>query len=118
VAFTYDFGAAARVNFNIAGARRTAFRDISDSGVIAGYFSDAGGEHGFVGSAASYQTFNFGDVNSTFLEGINNAGWLVGASNNADGTSFGFVLTPVPEPNTLVLAVAGLGLILRRWRAH
>ncbi len=47
------------------------------------------------------------------VQGINNAGQIVGYGDNPSGETRAFVLTPVPEPSTLVLAACGaVGLLL------
>ena len=51
--------------------------------------------------------------------GINNAGQIVG-SGFINGKERAYLITPVPEPETYALMVAGLGLLgfmLRRRRA-
>lgn len=50
---------------------------------------------------------------SSYADGINNAGQIVGDGTLADGTQHGFVLTlsAVPEPSTFVLLGLGLRLI-------
>lgn len=43
---------------------------------------------------------------------INNNGWIVGdAYNSMTGVQHAYLLTPVPEPSTYVMALAGLGLL-------
>lgn len=42
--------------------------------------------------------------------GINNRGWLVGQGVLADGRSHAFLAIPVPEPGTMALMLAGLGI--------
>ena len=43
---------------------------------------------------------------------INDNGWIVGiASNTITGVTHAFLLTPVPEPETYALFMAGLGLM-------
>lgn len=114
--FTYDVSTGQLSPANISGVSRTSFRDISSDGTIAGFYTDALGSHGFMGSISSYQTFDFGAGGSTILEGINDARWLVGSANDEDGRGFGVLLAPVPEPSTWALMLAGASLIalLRR----
>jgi probable HAF family extracellular repeat protein len=43
---------------------------------------------------------------------INDNGWIVGiASNTITGVTHAFLLTPVPEPETYAMFMAGLGLM-------
>lgn len=44
--------------------------------------------------------------------GINDNGWIVGnAYNSKLGVSYGYLLAPVPEPETYAMMLAGLGLL-------
>ena len=44
--------------------------------------------------------------------GINDNGWIVGDAVNVNsGVTHAFLLTPVPEPETYAMLLAGLGLI-------
>jgi len=108
----------------------TRARGITDSGRIVGFISNAQGNHGFVGSLAGLPASgqNITDVElldvpsswarpgyvitSTFAQGINNAGVIVGAwseclatvaadplgdcGDPANGRSHGFIATPIP----------------------
>jgi probable HAF family extracellular repeat protein len=48
----------------------------------------------------------------TSANGINDNGWIVGAAQNSiTGQTHAFLLTPVPEPETYAMLLAGLGLI-------
>jgi probable HAF family extracellular repeat protein len=48
--------------------------------------------------------------------GINDNGWIVGYGRNPAGQSHAFLLRPVPEPSTAVLATAGaLVLLASAW---
>lgn len=118
-AFIYDLTTGIRVDQNLPGVTRTAYRDINDAGQLAGYVS-ANGLYGFTGSPASFQTFSYGSINNTLLEGINNAGWLAGVFSLDDGSSQAILLTPVPEPSVWLLSLAGFAMVgwqVRRRRA-
>lgn len=107
--FLYDIATDTRTDVVLAGAGvvRTALRSIDDDGVLAGWFIDATGQHGFVGSATSYEQIDYAGAESTVVEGSNNARWLVGTWFAGD-TSRGFVAVPVPVPGSLPLVLAGL----------
>ena len=47
-----------------------------------------------------------------YAQGINDNGWIVGnAHNSITGLDHAFLLTPVPEPETYAMFLAGLGLM-------
>jgi uncharacterized membrane protein len=119
--FMYDIGTGTRTEVSLAGATRTALRSIDDAGTLAGFFTDATGIHGFVGSPTSFEQIDFTGAVSTFVEGSNNAGWLVGQWLDADGGAHGFIAMQVPEPGSLglmLVALAALGWVVRRRPAH
>ncbi len=95
----------------IAGAFRTALRPIADDGALAGWFRDGTGQHGFVGSVSSYEQIDIAGASDTFVEGSNNARFLVGQYFNADGSTHAFIATPVATPGTLALLALGLGAL-------
>jgi probable HAF family extracellular repeat protein len=99
---------------------------INTSGQIVGY-SDltAGGSsyHAFVYNSRGGMT----DLNSLISAGsgwdlqdataINDSGWIVGVGVNSAGATDGFLLTPTPEPSTLVLlGIGGISLFTFAWR--
>ena len=48
----------------------------------------------------------------TEARGINDKGWIVGtAYNSKSGVNQAFLLTPIPEPETYAIFLAGLGLM-------
>lgn len=109
--FTWDIATGTRTDYVLAGAVRTAFRSIDDAGTLAGWFIDAGGAtHGFVGTVASFEQVDFPGADSTFVEGSNNAGVLVGNYFVGD-TSHAFVTTNLPSLllQTLAANVVGVG---------
>ncbi|MFT7772611.1 PEP-CTERM sorting domain-containing protein [Roseateles sp.] len=113
--FIFDLATGVRVNQTLPGTERSVFRDINDAGLVAGFVTLDQTSLGFAGTPASFQTFAYGS--NTLLEGINNAGWLVGSYVVAEGQSQAFLLTPVPEPAVLALWLLGLtavGLRVRR----
>jgi probable HAF family extracellular repeat protein len=52
----------------------------------------------------------------TYGGAINDAGQIVGQGRNPNGFSHAFLLTPVPEPTTLMLPLLWAGLLIRRNR--
>lgn len=115
--FVYDIVTATRTDVEVAGVLRTALRSIDDAGTLAGWFQDAAGTHGFIGSIASFEQIDYPGAVITFVEGSNNAGVIVGQFGNAAGNFSAFIGTPVPEPGTLGLlgiGLLGLGVLRRR----
>lgn len=119
--FTFDIATSTRTNYGPAGDR---YRDINDDGLIAGWRSARQGGAvaivGSPGSPGSFEEFTVAGALSTFAEGINYAGWVVGSYDLADFTTHAFIARPVPEPDSWALMVAGMvavGAVARRRRA-
>ena len=96
---------------------------INDGGQIVGYTETPSGYGGFY----AYHAFidsdgTMTDLNSLIAansgwtlinaEGINNSGQIVGYGTNPSGQTDAFLLTPVPEPATDALSVAGAAMLL------
>ena len=96
-------------------------RAINDSGMVVGW-SRIGTSltHGFLWDGTTMIDINtLLDADSvsagwvlTDATDINDKGWIVGiASNGLTGQAHAFQLTPVPEPETYVMMLAGLGFM-------
>ncbi len=119
VGFTYDIGTGTLTDYQLPGAISTSFRDISDSGKLAGFFTDANGTHGFVGSPTVFEVIDVPGSPATFVQGMNNNGDLVGFYTDSAGNFRGLVATAVPEPATwalMLFGVAGLAGVTRLTR--
>jgi hypothetical protein len=99
---------------------------INNNGVVAGYYGDGTGTHGFTYNPTlnTYATYNApGAVYGTYLTSINDSGEVAGFYNEANYGQQYFVATAqsVPEPSTAVLAVlagvVGVGYAGLRRRA-
>ena len=119
VGFTFDVHTGVRQDYAHPGVLRTAFRDINAHGTIAGWATTADGIVGLLGTPGSFITIAYPGAVNTWLEGLNDQGWLVGGYDLGDGVFHAFVARPVPEPATWGLMAGGLVLLLaaRRRRA-
>ncbi|MBP6899137.1 MAG: hypothetical protein KBC73_03550 [Burkholderiaceae bacterium] len=115
-AFVLDTVSGQRTDHaTLGGLDRVFFRDINDSGLIAGSL----GSRAFVGVVDDLYLFpDEAGVDVSFGYGLNNRGDLVGFSENfADGSLLGWVAAPVPEPHALALWILGaLAMLTRRQR--
>lgn len=91
---------------------------INSAGQAVGASSTASGAfHAFVYSDGALIDLNSALSHSgagwvlDYAFGINDQGVIVGAGHLGDGETRGFVLTPVPEPENLVLVLAGLMVV-------
>ena len=112
--FTYDITTGIRTDY---GPENDRYRDINDDGLIAGFRAGTA----LVGRPGSFQNLAVAGAISTFAEGINNAGWVVGGYTDATGmVDNAFIARPVPEPGSWALLLGGLaavGVSTRRRRA-
>lgn len=70
---------------DVPGAYQTEATAINDAGLVAGYYVDSAGQHGFIYDAGSYTTLDPTNGASTVVTGINNAGEVVGYYRDATG---------------------------------
>ncbi|MDO9310867.1 MAG: PEP-CTERM sorting domain-containing protein [Nitrosomonas sp.] len=85
--------------------------DINAGGQVVGFYGDSVGTHGFVYSGGLYSDLNAPGASQTFATGINDSGQIAGYYLDANGIYHGFTALPVPEPETYVMLLAGLGLL-------
>ena len=105
----------------LPGGENSLANGINDSGQVVGYADISGGTfHAFL-----YSNGTMTDLNSlidptsgwTLVEAlaVNDNGWIVGVGSDPAGGTRAFLLTPVPEPSTLIL-LGAIGLIGFAWR--
>lgn len=94
---------------------------INNSGQIVGYSSVAGPNHAFVylGNGPMQDLNGLIDPASEWTLSnafdINDRGQIVGEGISPSGETHAFLLTPVPEPSSLVIFATG-GIVLWSWR--
>lgn len=118
--WTVDLLSGQRTEFQVAGSQRSGPRDITDGGVISGYYFTSPGPavaHGFTGLGGNFEFFDVPGASQTFVSAGNDLGALAGFYLDADGNQGAFVAVPVPEPAAAWLLLAGLsGLAVHRRR--
>jgi probable HAF family extracellular repeat protein len=88
---------------------------LNDQGQVIGTYNDmAGVAHGFLYSGGLFFTIDPPGSTATVLNGINNAGTIVGFFTDAENNTIGIVVTP--EPAAFLLAGAGLAVLFLRRR--
>lgn len=118
--FVYELATGTRTDLSLAGVLRTALRGISEDDVLAGWFIDGTGTHGFVGLTTGYERIDFSGASHTFVEGMNNAKVLVGNFRVGD-TSRAFIArldtSVVPVPASWALLALGFAALAWTRRA-
>ena len=122
-ASSVDLGLLPGVSFDNARAI-----DLNGAGQIVGYVADFDNAPSFGGAAVLWEAGAIFDLNSLIPAGsgwnllsanaINSQGQIVGFGT-LGGDTRAFLLTPIPEPSSLVLLTGtgfGFGLTMRRWQ--
>jgi len=98
------------------GSTFTQALGVNNLGEIVGFYVDGSGvQHGYIDNGGVFTSFDPPDSASTTINGLNDKGDIVGFyTNPKTDTVDGFVGTPVPEPSTwamLLAGFAGLGFL-------
>lgn len=99
--------------------QRASFRGINDIGTIAGFSSALMHPVQYrpmVYSGGQVAHLDFAITDQAYASGINNSNVIVGSIQNLDGWNSSFIATPVPEPQTISLLLAGLALLAVAYR--
>ena len=98
--FAFKQGKFQTVTFPGSGTLTTTAWGVNDSGIIVGTYSGCSPctFHGFVLMNGRYLSIDYPGAEATYIDGINNAGQLVGSYTFDQQTFHGFVTTPVITP--------------------
>ena len=110
------------IDLGTLGGRSSIAYAINATGEVVGSSAIAGGEgeHAALWTGTTVIDLNsFLDASTvsagwvlTWARGINDKGWIVGnVHNSISDVNHAFLLTPVPEPETYAMLLAGLGLL-------
>lgn len=116
--YMYNINTGTFVAVTPTGATSTTAAAIANNGVIAGFFSDATGTHGFIDISGTIKAYNdpgAGSTGATMFFGVNSNGDAVGSYVDATDVSHGFLFdyltntwTPIDDP--LESATAAFGI--------
>ena len=110
------------INLGVRGQHGWCAAGINDNGQIVGYEANGATTSATFGSpgsgiALSTLASALGGWTQTVASDIDNGGDIVGYGTKPNGQIDAFLLTPVPEPSTIILiAVAGAALSACAWR--
>ena len=114
--FLYNNGAYTA--FDLPGASDTLADAINDAGQIAGTgrYSPGDPYFGFVDTNGALTFFDLPRLGQ--IVGMNDSGVIVGTFQDEAGAQHGFVLTPLPESDSLFLLAFGVAGVagLKMWR--
>lgn len=84
-------------------ATRVSARDINKSGAIAGFFVDAGGDHGYIiDSAGTTHVYDIDASGTTTFEGLNDNGIATGQVVDEDLDNHAFIFDPATSTVTWI----------------
>jgi PEP-CTERM motif len=90
------------------GSTFTQALGINDLGEIVGFYTDSMGDrHGYIDNGGVLTSFDPAGSIGTTINGVNDLGDIVGFYATANADVIGFVGTPVPEPSTWAMMLAG-----------
>lgn len=109
-ALVFDAATGSATEIRLPGTDRTALRAIDNAGTMSGWFQIGDVQHGFTGYPGAFQVIDVPGADSTTVQDHNDAGWLVG-TYSIGGVDHAFLATPVPEPGTWALMLAGVAVL-------
>ncbi len=109
----YDGSTWATLDF--PGATDTYLRGIDGDNMVGSYTDSSGTPHGTLYDGSTWHTLDFPGAVSTQMFGIDGDN-IVGFYWDGGSNIYGFMVTAVPEPAAILLALLALALLPRRRR--